>query len=222
METPFYGYPRMTQILQREGYKVNRKRVARLMRLMGIEAIYPRPRTTIAAVGHKIYPYLLRQVALTHNNHVWSTDITYLPLPRGYMYLVAVMDWYSRFVLSWQLSNTMEAHFCVNALEMAFAFGQPEIFNSDQGAQFTADAFTACLLHRDIRISMDGRGRALDNIFIERLWRSVKYEDIYIKDYQSVRELEAGLDRYFRLYNYGRPHQSLAYATPAEVYFGNQ
>jgi putative transposase len=222
METPFYGYPRMTQILRREGYKVNRKRVARLMRLLGIEAIYPRPRTTMAAVGHKIYPYLLRQVAITHNNHVWSTDITYLPLPGGYMYLVAVMDWYSRFVLSWQLSNTMETHFCIDALEMALAFGQPEIFNSDQGAQFTAEAFTVCLLHRDIRISMDGRGRALDNIFIERLWRSVKYEDISIKDYQSVRELEAGLDRYFRLYNYGRPHQSLSYATPAEVYFDNQ
>jgi putative transposase len=148
--------------------------------------------------------------------------ITYLPLPGGYMYLVAVMDWHSRFVLSWQLSNTMETHFCVDALEMAFAFAQPEIFNSDQGAQFTADAFTDTLLQRDIRISMDGRGRALDNVFIERLWRSVKYEDVYIKDYQSVKALEAGLDGYFQFYNYDRPHQSLAYATPAEVYFGNQ
>ncbi len=221
METPFYGYPRMTQILRRKGYPVNHKRVARLMRLMGVEAIYPRPRTTIAAAGHKIYPYLLRHLPITNNKHVWSTDITYIPLPGGFMDLVAVMDWHSRFVLSWQLSNTMETHFCVAALEMAFAWGQPEIFNSDQGSQFTADDFTTCLLHRDIRISMDGRGRALDNIFIERLWRSVKYEDIYIKDYQSVRELEAGLDCYFRLYNYGRPHQSLAYATPAEVYFGN-
>lgn len=222
MATPFYGYLRMTQILRREGYLVNPKRVARLMRLMGITAIYPRPRTTIATVGHKIYPYLLRHLLITHTNHVWSIDITYIPLSGGFMYLVAVMDWHSRFVLSWQLSNTMETHFCIDALEMAFALGQPEIFNSDQGAQFTADAFTVCLLQRDIRISMDGRGRALDNIFIERLWRSVKYEDIYIKDYQSVRELEAGLDYYFRFYNYSRPHQSLAYATPAEVYFGNQ
>jgi putative transposase len=221
METPYFGYPRMTQILRRAGYMVNRKRVARLMHLMGIEAIYPRPRTTIAAAGHKIYPYLLRHEPIRHNNHVWSTDITYLPLPGGFMYLVAVMDWHSRFVLSWQLSNTLETRFCLDALELAFAFGQPEIFNSDQGSQFTAVAFTTVLLQRKVLISMDGRGRALDNIFIERLWRSVKYEDIYIKDYQSVKALEAGLDRYFRLYNYGRPHQSLAYATPAEVYFGN-
>jgi putative transposase len=221
METPFYGYPRMTQILRRAGYAVNRKRVARLMRLMGIQAIYPRPRTTITAVGHRIYPYLLRDMSITRNNHVWSTDITYLPLPGGFMYLAAVMDWHSRFVLSWQLSNTMETRFCVNALNLAFAFGQPEIFNSDQGSQFTADAFTAGLLQRDIRISMDGRGRALDNIFIERLWRSLKYEDIYIKDYQSVTALETGLESYFQFYNYGRPHQSLAYATPAEVYFSN-
>jgi putative transposase len=222
MATPFYGYPRMTQVLRRAGYQVNRKRVARLMGLMDIQAIYPRPKTTMAAPGHKIYPYLLRHVPITHNNHVWSTDITYLPLPGGYMYLVAVMDWHSRFVLSWQLSNTLETHFCLEALVLALAFGQPEIFNSDQGSQFTAVAFTAYLLQCNIRISMDGRGRALDNIFIERLWRSVKYEDIYIKDYQSIRALEAGLESYFRLYNYARPHQSLAYATPAEVYFGNQ
>jgi len=221
METPYYGYPRMTQILRRAGYEVNRKRVARLMRLMGIEAIFPRPRTTTATPGHKIYPYLLRHVPITHNNHVWSTDITYIPLPIGFMYLVAVMDWHSRFVLSWQLSNTLEMHFCLDALELAFAFGQPEIFNSDQGAQFTADPFTARLRQRNVRISMDGRGRALDNIFIERLWRSLKYEDIYIKEYLSVGALETGLDRYFRLYNYERPHQSLAYATPAELYFGN-
>lgn len=221
METPFYGYPRMTEILRRAGYSVNHKRVARLMRLMGIEAIYPRPRTTIAATGHTIYPYLLRHLSITHVNQVWSTDITYIPLTGGFMYLVAVIDWHSRFVLSWQLSNTMEAQFCVDALEQAFAFGQPEIFNSDQGAQFTADAFTTCLLQRNIRISMDGRGRALDNIFIERLWRSVKYEDIYLKDYQSVKALAAGLDHYFRFYNYDRPHQSLAYATPAEVYWAN-
>jgi putative transposase len=222
METPFYGYPRMTQMLRRAGYEVNHKRVARLMRLMGIEAIYPRPRTTTAAVGHKIYPYLLRHVPIRYNNHVWSSDITYLPLPGGYMYLVAVMDWHSRFVLSWQLSNTLEARFCLDALELALTFGQPEIFNSDQGSQFTAVTFTSYLLQRNVLVSMDGRGRALDNVFIERLWRSLKYEDIYIKDYQSVKALAAGLESYFRLYNYGRPHQSLAYATPAEVYFGKQ
>lgn len=219
MATPFYGYPRMTQVLRRAGYGVNRKRVARLMGLMGIEAIYPRPRTTLAAPGHKVYPYLLGHLPITHNNHVWSSDITYIPLPIGFMYLVAVMDWHSRFVLSWQLSNTLEMHFCLDALQSAFAFGQPEIFNSDQGAQFTAVAFTTPLLGRNVRISMDGRGRALDNIFIERLWRSVKYEDIYIKEYQSVAALQAGLKHYFHLYNYERPHQSLAYATPAEVYF---
>lgn len=222
MTTPFYGYPRMTQVLRRAGYEVNRKRVARLMALMDIQAIYPRPQTSLTAPEHKVYPYLLRQLPITHRNHVWSTDITYVPLPGGFMYLVAVMDWHSRFVLSWQLSNTLETHFCLEALEMAFTFGQPEIFNSDQGAQFTAVAFTAPLLERNIRISMDGRGRALDNIFIERLWRSVKYEDIYLKEYPSVAALRSGLACYFHLYNYGRPHQSLAYATPAEVYFGKQ
>lgn len=222
MATPFYGYPRMTQLLRRVGYEVNEKRVARLMSLMGIQAIYPRPKTSLAAPGHRVYPYLLRHLPITYKNHVWSTDITFIPLPGGFMYLVAVMDWHSRFVLSWQLSNTLETYFCLEALQMAFAFGQPEIFNSDQGSQFTAVAFTAPLLERDIRISMDGRGRALDNIFIERLWRSVKYEDIYIKEYQSVATLRSGLTSYFHLYNYERPHQSLAYATPAEVYFGIQ
>lgn len=222
METPDYGYPRMTEMLHRAGYAVNRKRVARLMQVMGIQAIYPRPKTTMAASNQQIYPYLLRNVAITHNNHVWSTDITYIPLPVGFMYLVAVMDWYSRFVLSWQLSNSLERFFCMDALEMAFAFGQPHIFNSDQGTQFTAHDFTALLLARNIRISMDGRGRALDNIFIERLWRSVKYEDVYIRGYQSVPELAEGLDRYFQRYNYQRPHQSLGYATPAEIYFGQR
>lgn len=219
LQTPFYGYRRMTQMLRRQGHQVNPKRVARLMRLMGIQAIYPRPNTSKPAPEHKIYPYLLRNVRIERNNQVWSTDITYVPLPSGFMYLVAVIDWFSRFVLSWQLSNTLETQFCVDALELAFAYGQPNIFNTDQGSQFTAYAFTAPLLARDIRISMDGRGRALDNIFIERLWRSVKYEDIYIKKYESVRALRAGLEGYFQLYNYERPHQSLAYATPAEIYF---
>lgn len=222
MKTPDYGYPRMTEMLHRAGYGVNRKRVARLMQVMGIEAIYPHPKTTTAASNQQIYPYLLRNVAITHNNHVWSTDITYIPLPVGFMYLVAVMDWYSRFVLSWQLSNSLERFFCMDALEIAFTFGQPHIFNSDQGTQFTAHDFTALLLARNIRVSMDGRGRALDNIFIERLWRSLKYEDVYIRGYQSVPELADGLDRYFQRYNYQRPHQSLGYATPAEIYFGQR
>jgi putative transposase len=218
METPYFGYPRMTQILRRAGYMVNRKRVARLMHLMGIEAIYPRPRTTIAAAGHKIYPYLLRHLPIRHNNHVWSTDITYLPLPGGFMYLVAVMDWHSRFVLSWQLSNTLETRFCLDALELAFAFGQPEIFNSDQGSQFTAVAFTTVLLQRKVLISMDGRGRALDNIFTERLWRSVKYEEVYLHDYETPRQARQGLAAYLTFYNQKRLHQSLDYRTPAEVY----
>lgn len=209
-------------MLRRAGYAVNRKRVARLMRLMGIEAIYPRPKTTTSNPEHKIYPYLLRNVLITHNNHVWSSDITYIPLPTGFMYLVAVLDWYSRFVLSWQLSNSLEYFFCKDALEAAYSYGQPDIFNSDQGSQFTANDFTASLLARDVRISMDGRGRAHDNIFIERLWRSVKYEDVYIRDYQAVPELVAGLGRYFQRYNYQRPHQSLGYATPSEIYFGQR
>lgn len=225
MEAPEYGTPRMTQMLRRAGYRVNRKRVVRLMKVMGIEAIYPRgnrPKTSNRDENHQIYPYLLRNVPITHTNHVWSTDITYIPLPSGFMYLVAVMDWHSRFVLSWELSNTMDVTFCLDALECAFHHGQPEIFNSDQGAQFTANVFTERLLNRHIRISMDGRGRYLDNIFIERLWRSVKHDDVYIRAYQSVAELRSGLDRYFQRYNYRRPHQSLGYATPSEVYFGNK
>ena len=222
LQTPFFGYPKMTQMLRRQGYQVNRKRVARLMRLMGIQAIYPRPNTSKRVSEHKIYPYLLRNVRIERVNQVWSSDITYVPLPSGFMYLVAVIDWHSRFVLSWQLSNTLETDFCVAALELAFKYGQPDIFNTDQGAQFTANAFTAPLLARNIRISMDGRGRALDNIFVERLWRSVKYEDIYIKKYDSVVALRGGLETYFHFYNYQRPHQSLAYDTPAERYFGAQ
>lgn len=222
LQTPFFGYPKMTQMLRRQGYQVNRKRVARLMRLMGIHAICPRPNTSKRASEHKIYPYLLRNVRIERVNQVWSSDITYVPLPSGFMYLVAVIDWHSRFVLSWQLSNTLETDFCVAALKLVFKYGQPDIFNTDQGAQFTANAFTASLLDRNIRISMDGRGRALDNIFVERLWRSVKYEDIYIKKYQSVVALRVGLEAYFHFYNYQRPHQSLAYHTPAERYFGAQ
>jgi putative transposase len=219
LKTPFYGSRRMTVWLNRQGYAVNRKRVQRLMRLMGLEAIYPRPRTSIVNPSHKIYPYLLRDLAIIHPHQVWSTDITYIPMPQGFMYLVAILDWYSRYVLSWRLSNTLDGSFCLEALEEALALGKPRIFNSDQGVQFTSLEFTGRLETAGIAISMDGRGRALDNVFVERLWRSVKYEDVYIKDYGSVVELETGLTEYFQLYNHHRPHQSLNYQTPAWVHF---
>jgi putative transposase len=216
--TPFYGWPRMTAHLRRQGYEINHKRVQRLMRKMGLQAIYPKPRTSIAAKGHKVYPYLLRNLAITRPNQVWSADITYIPMLRGFMYLVAVMDWYSRYVVSWQLSNTLDGLFCLDALDLALAQSQPEIFNTDQGAQFTALAFTSRLEGADIRVSMDGRGRALDNVFVERLWRSVKYEHVYLYEYVQVPQLEKGLHEYFEFYNYERPHQSLSYQTPAEVH----
>jgi putative transposase len=218
-QTPFYGWPRMTALLRRKGYAVNHKRVQRLMQKMGLQAIYPKPKTSLAAKEHQVYPYLLRGLTLTQPQQVWSADITYIPLRHGFMYLVAVIDWFSRYVLAWQLSNTLDSHFCVDALQLALCQGQPDIFNSDQGAQFTAAAFTTCLQQKGIRISMDGRGRALDNIFVERLWRSVKYEDIYLKDYVTVPALATGLDAYFQFYNDERLHQSLAYRTPAEVHF---
>ncbi len=218
LKTPFYGYPKMTAHLRRLGHTVNPKRIARLMRLMGLQAIVPRRKLTQPAPGHKIYPYLLRNVAITHPNHVWSTDITYVPLQQGFMYLVAVIDWFSRYVLAWQLSNTLEGSFCLAALELALRQDTPEIFNTDQGAQFTADRFTGRLKAANIAISMDGCGRALDNIFVERLWRTVKYEDIYLKHYETVPALERGLHDYFHFYNHERPHQSLAYRVPSEVY----
>jgi putative transposase len=208
----------MTTYLQRQGYAINAKRVRRLMQRMGLQAVFPRPRTTIMAAGHKVYPYLLRHLPITEPNQVWSTDITYVPMPRGFMYLVAIIDWYSRYVLAWQLSNTLDGLFCLEALEQALAQGQPQIFNSDQGAQFTAVAFTSRLEEAGIRISMDGRGRALDNVFVERLWRSVKYEHIYLYEHETVMQLEKGLEDYFRFYNQERPHQSLAYQTPAQVH----
>jgi putative transposase len=220
--TPFYGWPRMTAYLQQQGYRVNHKRVQRLLRLMGLQAIYPKPRTTLAAKDHRGYPYLLRGLDITHPNQVWSSDITYLPLAHGFMYLVAIIDWFSRYVLAWQLSNTLDGDFCLQALDQALHLGQPEIFNTDQGAQFTACVFTSRLESHHIRVSMDGRGRALDNIFVERLWRSVKYEDIYLNDYASVPALAVGLNRYFPFYNTERPHQSLAYRTPAEIHFGSK
>ena len=217
---PFYGYRKMTARLKDEhGYRVNPKRVARLMARMGLQAVYPRPRTSIATKQHKTYPYLLRDLDINRPNQVWAADITYVPLPRGFMYLVAVMDWFSRFVLAWQLSNTLDGAFCLTALRRALRDGQPDIFNTDHGVQFTACAFTDELETATIRVSMDGRGRFLDNIFIERLWRTVKYEDIYLKGYETVPALVAGLDDYFQLYNYQRPHQSLGYRTPAEVHF---
>jgi len=217
---PFFGYRKMTARLNnKHGYAVNHKRVARLMRKMGLQAVYPQPRTSVANKAHKKYPYLLRGLSITRPNQVWCADITYVPLPGGFMYLVAVMDWYSRFVLAWQLSNTLDGTFCLAALRLALRHGQPEIFNTDQGVQFTAYDFTGELVAAGIRVSMDGRGRVFDNIFVERLWRSVKYEDIYIKEYDTVPALTIGLDDYFQFYNYERPHQSLSYLTPADVHF---
>ena len=217
-EHPFYGRRRMTLYLRQQGYMVNPKRTRRLMEQMGLEAIYPKPRTTLVNSAHRIYPYLLRGLAITRPNQVWSMDITYIPMLDGFMYLTAVIDWYSRYVLAWRLSNTLDMAFCIDALEEALLYGRPAIFNTDQGAQFTADAFTAVLVAAEIRISMDGKGRALDNIFVERLWRTVKYDDIYLKHYATVPELYAGLHRYFHFYNYERLHQGLANRTPATVH----
>jgi len=220
LKTPFYGYPRMTAYLRDAGYRINPKRIARLMQVMGLQALMPRPRTTRAEPGHKVYPYLLRGLSIERPNQVWSTDITYVPMHRGFMYLVAVMDWYSRYVLAWELSNTLDGQFCLAVLEQALTCGMPEIFNTDQGVQFTAQAFTARLEQAQIRVSMDGRGRALDNVFIERLWRTVKYEEVYLHDYATVADLEQSLERYFQFYNQERPHQSLNYATPVKVHYG--
>ena len=219
IKTPTYGSRRMAELLRLLGYRINRKRIQRLMRKMGFQAIYPKPRLSRQNKDHKIYPYLLRHVAVERVNQVWSSDITYIPMSSGFMYLTVVMDWYSRYVLSWRLSNTMDVDFCLDALDEALSTACPEIFNTDQGSQYTSTDFTRRLLDADIKISMDGRGRALDNVFVERLWRSVKYEDIYIKDYQSVPELILGLEHYFRHYNNERPHQGLNGKTPAMVYF---
>lgn len=208
----------MTVCLQKQGYQVNHKRVYRLMKKMGIQAIYPKKRVKNESKEHTIYPYLLKNVRIGQPNQVWSTDITYIPMQQGFMYLVAVIDWYSRYILAWQLSNSLDGHFCQVALQQALAQGRPDIFNTDQGVQFTAHDFTAILKQANIQISMDGRGRALDNIFIERFWRSLKYEDIYLRDYASVPELRAGLQRYFTFYNHERPHQSLGNQVPAEVH----
>jgi putative transposase len=213
LATPFYGSRRMAVVLG-----ANRKRIQRLMRLMRLEAIYPRRRTTWPGAGHKIYPYLLRNLAILGPDHVWCTDITYVPLRHGFLYLVAIMDWFSRHVLAWRLSNTLSGSFCLEALDEALSVARPEIFNSDQGSQFTAAAFTSRLESRGVAVSMDGRGRALDNVFVERLWRSVKYEEVYLCDYADGWEAEERLAAYFRFYSHERPHQALAYRTPATVY----
>jgi putative transposase len=216
--TPFYGIRRMTAWLQQQGYAVNHKRVGRLLRLMGLEAIYPKPRLSLPAATAQRYPYLLRDLVIDRSNQVWSTDITYVRMRRGFLYLVAILDWFSRYVLSWEVSNTLDGTFCLAALESALGQSTPEIFNTDQGAQFTSQVFTRRLDVAGIRISWDGRGRALDNVFVERLWRSVKYEEVYLHDYETVGEAVDGLGRYFRFYNRERPHQALAYRTPAQVY----
>jgi putative transposase len=216
---PFLGSRRMTLWLRQQGHAINRKRVQRLMRLMGIEAVYPKPRLSAGGAGHKVYPYLLRNVTIDRVNQVWSTDITYIPLPRGFMYLTAVLDWHSRFVLSWRLSNTLEVDFCLEALEEALGrYGCPEVFNTDQGVQFTSASYTSRLEAAGAQVSMDGKGRCLDNVFVERLWRTVKYEEIYIWRHETVPALQAGLAKYFGYYNWERPHQSLDDRTPGEVY----
>ncbi len=218
--TPFYGYRRMWAWLRQQGHEANLKRIHRLYRLMGIAAIYCKPKLSKPSPGHKIYPYLLRNVPIVRPNQVWSTDITYVPMRQGFLYLVAVIDWYSRYVLSWELSNSLDTGFCLSALEKAFAFGRPEVFNTDQGSQFTSLDFTGSLLSREVSISMDGKGRALDNIFIERLWRDVKHQHIYLYDYKDGHALHQGLSWYFKLHNEQKPHQSLGYNTPAQVYNG--
>lgn len=217
-KTPFYGVARMTAQLRRGGRQVNPKRVRRLLRLMGLEAVYPKPRLSANNGESRVFPYLLRDVAVVRPNQVWAADITYIRLAKGFAYLTAVMDWYSRYVLSWEMSMTLEAEFCVAALERALGRGRPEIFNSDQGVQYTSAGFTGRLEAAGVLISMDGRGRAFDNIMIERLWRSVKYEEVYTKDYEDVRAARENLGPYFEFYNQERLHQSLEYMTPAEVY----
>lgn len=220
LATPFYGVRKIWAHLRSLKIRINIKRVRRLMRLMGLEAIYCKPKTSVADKEHKKYPYLLKDLTIAHINHVWSIDITYIPMEKGFMYLTAVIDWYSRYVLSWELSNTLDGAFCINALKDSLRFSKPEIFNTDQGSQFTCNEFIKVLSDENIKISMDGRGRALDNIFIERLWRTVKYEYIYLHSQKDGIELYKGLEKYFDFYNNQRLHQGLGYKTPADVYFG--
>jgi len=218
MKAPFYGTRKMTRHLIEQGHAVNRKRVQRLMRLMGLEAIYPRRRTTVPDPGHRVYPYLLRDLRVDRCDQVWCSEFTYIPMATGWLYLTVVMDWHSRYVLSWELSNSMEADFCVRALERALGMGCPEIFNTDQGSQYTSEAFTRVLEGAGVKISMDGRGRWMDNVFVERLWRSLKYEEIYLKAYDTVREARAGIRAWIEFYNLERFHEALDYRTPWVVY----
>jgi putative transposase len=215
---PFYGSRRLELWLRQQGEVVNRKRVQRLLRVMGLEAIYPKPKLSTADRQHKVYPYLLRDVPIKRVDQVWSTDITYVPMPHGFMYLAAIVDWYSRYVIAWRLANTLDGEFCLDMLDEALSSGKPEVFNTDQGAQFTALAWTSRLERAGVAVSMDGKGRWADNVWVERLWRTVKYEDIYLKRYEVVPQLQAGLKAYFPFYNDERPHQSLADRTPAAVY----
>jgi len=216
---PFYGVPKMTAVLKRKGHWVNPKRIRRLYHLMGLEAIYPKPRLSKPSKEHRIYPYLLRRLSINRPDQVWAADITYIRMKHGFIYLIAIMDWYSRYVLSFDFSITLDSDFCVNALQEALETGRPDIFNTDQGAQFTSHAFTQELKNADVKISMDGRGRVIDNIFVERLWRSLKYEKIYLSSYHTVSEAIEDIGRYFIYYNNERPHQTFQYRTPAEVYF---
>jgi putative transposase len=220
LEHPYYGSRRIRDWLEDEGHRVNRKRVQRLMRTMGLAALYPKRNLSLANQAHKVYPYLLRNLAIDRPNQVWATDVTYIPMARGFVYLVAIMDWYSRRVLSWRVSNTLDTSFCVEALNEAIeTYGAPEIFNTDQGSQFTSEDFTGVLRQQDIRISMDGKGRWVDNVFVERLWRSVKYEEVYLKAYDSIGDARDSLGRYFAFYNTKRRHQSLDRQTPDSVYY---
>lgn len=222
LELPFAGARMLRDLLRLEGFKVGRKHVSTLMKKMGIEALYRKPRTTKPGVGHKIYPYLLRRLPVTHPNHVWAMDMTYIPMARGFVYLAAVVDWFTRRVLSWKVSITMDVHFCLEAVEEAMAqFGKPAIMNTDQGSQFTSQAFTGLLKDKGIQISMDGKGSWRDNVFVERLWRSVKYEEVYLHAYDSPSDARTGLERYFQFYNARRPHSSLDAQTPDQVYFNS-
>ncbi len=219
---PFYGKRRIRQALKRLGYGIGVKHTCSLMKSMGIQAIYPKPNTSLQNKEHKIYPYLLRDLEIYHPNQVWGTDITYIRLKAGFIYLMAILDWYSRYVISWRLSNTLETDFCIEALEEGLLSQKPDICNSDQGSQFTSNAFTGTLESNNVQVSMDGKGRAMDNIFTERLWRSVKYEEVYLKDYASMPEAHSSLKQYFNFYNNERYHQSLDYLTPAEVHYSTE
>lgn len=220
MKTPFYGRRRMTLSMRARGFQVGEMKIRATMKAMGLEAIYPKPRLSVSHPEHKKYPYLLRGLAICRPNLVWAADITYIPVRKGFGYLFAIMDWYSRYVVDWELSNLLDTEFCLEALERSLRVGKPEIFNTDQGVQFTSKRFARCLEEAQISISMDGRGRAFDNIMAERLWRSVKYEDVYPRAYESLSDVRIGLERYFAFYNEQRPHQGLNYRTPSEVYHG--